>query len=175
MERNSNHWWTRNSKQSYCILKLVIMEVLFYTNAGTRYFIFSLASTGYFILKCLVLGTFLWRQNNVTQRLSLWWRSCPAWWWSAGMHPGHLAPTYHQSMTDLALIEVRIVAQSYPEPADGDHGKHEQDDVQPAIWWLHKLACLWSSEKSWWCRTALSWSTYAMSSQSSLAARARLC
>ena len=93
VERNSNHWWTRNSKQSYCILKLVIMEVLFYTTAGTRYFIFSLASTGYFILKCLVLGTFLWRQNDVTQRLSLWWRSCPAWWWSAGMHPGHLAPT----------------------------------------------------------------------------------
>ena len=48
------------------------------------------------------------------------------------MHPGHLAPTYHQSMTDLALIEVRIVAQFYPEPADGDHVKHvEQDDVQP--------------------------------------------
>ena len=23
VERNSNHWWTRNSKQSYCILKLV--------------------------------------------------------------------------------------------------------------------------------------------------------
>ena len=49
------------------------------------------------------------------------------------MHPGHSAPTYHQSMTDLALIEVRIVAQFYPEPADGDHVKHEQDDVQPAI------------------------------------------
>ena len=49
------------------------------------------------------------------------------------MHPGHLAPTYHQSMTDLALIEVRIVAQLHPEPADRDHGKHEQDGVQPAI------------------------------------------
>ena len=49
------------------------------------------------------------------------------------MHPGHLAPAYHQSMTDLALTEVRIVAQFYPEPADGDHEKHEQDDVQPAI------------------------------------------
>ena len=49
------------------------------------------------------------------------------------MHPGHLAPTYHQSMTDLALIEVWIVAQFYPEAADGDHVKHEQDDVQPAI------------------------------------------
>jgi len=36
-------------------------------------------------------------------------------------------------MTDLALTEVRIVAQFYPEAADGDHGKHEQDDVQPAI------------------------------------------
>ena len=46
------------------------------------------------------------------------------------MHPGHLAPTYHQSMTDLALTEVRIVAQFYPEHANGDHGKHEQDDVQ---------------------------------------------
>ena len=49
------------------------------------------------------------------------------------MHPGHLASTCHQSMTDLALIEVRIVAQLHLEPADRDHGKHEQDDVQPAI------------------------------------------
>ena len=49
------------------------------------------------------------------------------------MHPGHLVPTYHQSMTDLALIEVRIVAQLYLEPAHGDHRKHEQDDVQLAI------------------------------------------
>ena len=30
-------------------------------------------------------------------------------------------------MTDVALTEVRRVAQFYPEPADGDHEKHEQE------------------------------------------------
>ena len=64
-----------------------------------------------------------------------WQRSCPAWWRSAAMHLGHLAPTYHQSMAYFALIEVRIVAQLHPKPADGDHGKHdsEQDDVNQAF------------------------------------------
>ena len=47
--------------------------------------------------------------------------------------PWPLSADIFGGMTDLALTEVRIVAQFYPEAADGDHGKHEQDDVQPAI------------------------------------------